>query len=628
MTASGQEAAGEREPNEQADAGGEQAGANGAGPSGPGRLLARVRALSRHRRAALWASVALDLLVVLAVLAIRWQAQLREAPEPALLGSTVVPDWWWSVGWIGDWTLFPGPDAGHWAVDAQKWIDGGTLDPNRAPVYTMLVGLTTPLWGDLVFAGHMANHLLSLALCLVAYALGRATSGRAPAVGAALMVAASPALINVKGLFGVDPTQQLAILLLALLTWRAACGRWWRLIPAGLAVGLAATAHYLSVAFAVPAALMLVLCDAPASPGDDAPRGPSWIPAWLRDPSRLPGARWLYRLMAPAATLLLGYLVWLLLMKRHSRISLWHVFDVYSEGIATYSGKSSETMISFGQAVALVQQRLGEALGKLELEVLGSWARAPFTWQVLAGLGLLGIVGPGLLSRPTSRLGWDWRPGLWIAVFLMPLIGLAASRTPGRYYIYATPLVFLAVMRGLAALATGVDYLLKRKLAWWPAGPLAAVVCVATAAWFALDFADSWDQRQTLDRDLYNRRVGQLVKKRFGAGQCIITRSQEILFYSGRIGTLTAPCAQYQARKLVPCLQRILAQCQKQEDIPFVLEDNTHYGPGDKPNKTLQALVRENFEVVGTVKYKLHAASVYRMKHHILEAVLQQSTAQ
>ena len=615
-----------REPKEQADGGDERAA--GAGEVSSGRLLARLRALSRNRRAVLWASVALDLLVVFAVLAIRWQAQLREVPEPALLGSAVVPSWWWSVGWIGDWTLFPGPDAGHWAVDAQKWIVGGQLDPNRAPVYTMLVALTTPLWGDLVFAGHMTNHLLSLALCLVAYALGRATSGRAPAAAAALMVAASPALVNVKGLFGVDPTQQLAILLLALLTWRAACGRWWRLIPAGLAVGLAATAHYLSFAFAVPAALMLVLCDAPAPPGDDAPRGPAWIPIYLRDPSRLPGARWLYRLMAPAVALLLGYLVWLVMMMRHPRISLWHVFDVYSEGIATYSGKTSETMMSFAQAVELVQQRLGEALGKLQLEVLDSWAQAPFTWQVLAGLGLLGILGPGLLKRPASRLGWDWRPGLWIAVFLMPLVGLAASRTPGRYYIYATPLVFLAVMRGLASLAAGVDYLLRRKLRWWPAGPLAAVVCGSTAVWFSLDFADSWDQRQALDRDLYNRRVGQMIKQRFGEGECIITRSQEILFYSGRTGTLTAPCAQYQARKLVPCLQRILAECRRSEDIPFVLEDNTHYGPGDKPNKTLQALVRENFEMVGTVEYKLYAASVYRMKRHILEAVLQQSTAQ
>ena len=590
-------------------------------------ILSKLLRLRHHERAMLVASVAFDLLVVLVVIAIRWQAQLREVPDPSLLGSAVVPDWWWSVGWIGDWTLFPGPDAGHWAVDVQKWLDGDTLDPNRAPIYTMLVGLATPLLGDLVFAGHMVNHLLSLLLCLVAYALGRSTSGRAPAVAATLMVATSPALVSVKGFFGVDPTQQLAILLLALLTWRAARGRWWRLIPAGLAVGLAASAHYLSMAFAVPAALLLVLSDAPAQPGDASSRGPSWLPSWVRAPRHLPGARWLYRLVAPAVVLLIGYLVWQLFMLSSPEISLWHIVGVYTEGIATYSGKTSETMMTFTQAVELVQQRLGWAMGELEMEVFHSWVPASVPWVVVAALALLGVIGPGLLKRPASRLGWDWRPGLWIAVFLIPLVGLAASRTPGRYYVYAVPLVFLAVMRGLASLGMGVEYLLRKKLAWWPSGALALLLCLPWAVWFSTNFADRWDLRTKLDRDLYNHRVGQMVRQRFGPGQCIITRSQETLFYSGRTGTLTAPCAQYAARKPVNCLRRILADCNKPEDIPFVLEDNTRYGPGDKPNEQLQALVRENFKVEGTVSYKRYTARIYRMKYHILEAVLQQSLA-
>ena len=624
MSGSGQEPSGARASDPEEPGGEDRSSPEVEVTSGSRRLLARAVALARNPRAVLVASVALDALVVLVVLALRWQAQIREAPEAGLLGSAVVPPWWWSVGWIGDWTLFPGPDAGHWAIDAQKWLDGQVLDPNRLPVYTMLVGLSAPLWGDIVFAGHMVNHLLSLALCLVTYALGRSTSGRAPALAATLLVASSPALLGVKNLFGVDPTQQLAILLLALLTWRAVRGRWWNLLPAGASVGLAAAAHYLSFAFAVPAALMLVLCDPPATPAA-LPGGPTWLPRLLRQPASVPGARWLYRLAAPAAALLLGYLVWSLLMVWHPPISLWHVFDVYSEGIATYSGKTSETMMTFGQAVELVQDRLGGALGKLQLEVLQSWARPPFTWQVLAALALLGMVGPGLLRRPGTRLGWDWRPGLWILVFLMPMVGLAASRTPGRYYVYAMPLVFLAVTRGLACVAVGADRLIRWKLARWPAGVLSFVLCTSSALWFCVEFSAQWDQRQDLDRDLYNHRVGQLVKERFGPGECIITRSQEILFYTGRTGALTAPCAQYQARKLVPCLRRILGQCQKPGDIPFVLEDNTHYGPGDRPNEKLQTLVRENFKVEGTVKYLKYRAVIYRMRRHILEAVLQQS---
>ncbi len=593
------------------------------------RWGARLRALRQNRRAALAAAVVLDVAVVLMVLIIRWQAQVREVPEPALLGATEARDWWWTVGWIGDLTLFPGPDAGHWAVDALKWMEGGLLDRNRAPVYTTLIGLTTPLFGDAVFAGHMINHLLSLALALVAYALGRATSGRAAAVGAAIMVACSPALLGAKGLFGVDPTQQLAIVLLALLSWWAASGRWWRLGAAGLAVGLAGAAHYLSLAFAVPAALLLVLSDPPARPpaaeGDAVPGLARRLITWLRDPRRLPGARWLYRLFAPAAAMGLGYLVWRLCMMRHPPTSLWHVVHVYSEGIATYSGKSAETAMTIGQAVDLVQQRLGGAAGQLQQEVLGGWARAPFTWHVVAALMLLGLVGPWLRPRPGTRLGWDWRPGLWLLVFMTPMVGLAASQTPGRYYVYAVPLVFLAFMRGLAAAAGGVDRLIRRKVTRWPAGLLAPALCVGVAAWFAAGFVERWDLRPDLDRDLYNRRVGQLVRKTFGPGECIITRSQEILFYSGRTGTLTAPCALYQARKLGACLHRILTNCRESEDIPFVLEDNTHYGPGDRPNTELQALVKENFKLEGRVKYEEQTARVYRMKRHILEAVLQQA---
>ena len=606
-------------------------------PQGAAALFQRLRA---NKKLLLWAGVTLDLVVVLVIIGIRWQAQLREVPEPALLGGATPPSWWWSVGWIGDWTLFPGPDAGHWAVDVQKWLDGEVLDRNRPPVYTTLVGAATLVLGDLVFAGHMVNHLLSLLLCLVSYALGRATSGRGPAMAVALMVASSPLLLDAKSYFGVDPTQQLAILLLALMTWWAARGPWWTLAPAGLAVGLAAAAHYLSMAFAVPAALLLLLADRPL-PGDDQgrlrlplPRGlraavtratswfdtaPAWVPGWL--------SCWFhpYRLVAPAVALGLGYLCWRLWMMRHPEVALWHVMDVYSEGIATYSGSGNENMMTFSQAVQMVRERLGGALGKVEMEVLRPWAQPAVSWKLLAGFGLLGLLGPGLLRRQDSRLGWDWRPGLWILVFLLPLVGLAASRTPGRYYLYALPLVFLAVMRGVASLAAGGEYLLQKKLPRWPRGALAVLFCLPVALWFAVDFHDRWDLRYPVDRGIYNARVGTSAKKIFGKNGCIITRSQEILFYSGRLDTLAAPCAQYEARALTPCLRRILQECPRSQEIPYVLEDNTRYGPGDRPNLKLQALVRENFKVVGRVKYKSYAARIFRIKRHILEAVLLQS---
>ena len=146
--------------------------------------MARQRR-KKARHSDVTASIALDLHVVLVLIWIRFQAQVREYPDPSMLPSPPPPDWWWRLGWVGDWVLFPGPDAGNWAMEMQNWISGLSLDRHRPPVFTMLGGLAASLFGDVVFAGHMVNHLLSLLLCLVTYALGRATSGRGPALAAA-----------------------------------------------------------------------------------------------------------------------------------------------------------------------------------------------------------------------------------------------------------------------------------------------------------------------------------------------------------------------------------------------------------------------------------------------------------
>ena len=79
----------------------------------------------------------------------------------------------------------------------------------------MLTAWFSSAFGDIVFAGHMVNHLLSAMLALGAYIIGRVTSGRAVAVSAAFLTAWSPELFNNQLLFGVDPTLQFSVILLA-----------------------------------------------------------------------------------------------------------------------------------------------------------------------------------------------------------------------------------------------------------------------------------------------------------------------------------------------------------------------------------------------------------------------------
>ena len=161
-----------------------------------------------------------DLLVVWALFAIRWEAQPHGVPDSSLQVATDLPSWWWSYGSLHDWLLV-GPDAGNWAANAQNWIDGAALDSHRLPTYTVIAAWFGGWFGDVVFGGHMANHLISALTCVVAYAIGTSTTNRAVGLGAALLTAWSPELVNNQLLYGVDPSLQLLVAILCLSTWLA-----------------------------------------------------------------------------------------------------------------------------------------------------------------------------------------------------------------------------------------------------------------------------------------------------------------------------------------------------------------------------------------------------------------------
>jgi len=534
------------------------------------------------RRLAGWAW---DVAAVAAALYVRALAQPRGAPTDP---PPDAPDWWWRLGNAHDLVL-EGPDAGHWAANAQAWLDGAPLDIHRLPVWTALTAGVARLTGDVVFAGHMVNHTLSALLAVVVYFLGRSTSGRAAATGAALLTALSPELVNNRFDYGVDPALQMAVLLVAATSWAAAVGRLPWYLAAGAAAGVAAGTHYLALVFAALALGILVFADRP----------------WRR---RLGGLG----LAAASAGL-----VWWLLMRPYPELSLAQVSGVFAEGVAGSGGADTGPRIGLGGAIGRVLERADGALelavqrGLRGLAVEGVW------WFGLVGVAWLGLLGPWLKGE-----GWRarWRSALWLAAFLAPLTLLEAARAPDRYALYARPLLFLVVARGLAALPAGLDRLLRGRWPAWPGGLLGAAVVLAAVAGVRDPLIARWQLFPPTERGLAVRAAGLASLEAAGPGGGSLTTNQEFAYYARRPSCLGQPCPAGDA-ELAACLRAYAARCPGEGPIPYVAEVRDQRGFGDQPSAAMDRLVDARFEHLDDFVSRQVTLKLYLLERAEMEAV-------
>ncbi len=536
---------------------------------------------SRWVRGGSWA---LDLAVVASLLAIRWSAQHTGAPDAEVLGYGDLPAWYWEVGSLHD-ILLAGPDAGNWAANARAWLEGEPLDVHRMPMYTYLAALGGKWTGDVVFGGHLVNHLLSALVPLVTYVLGRATSTRAVGLGAALLIAWSPELVNNKLHYGVDPTLQLSVVVLGLSTWLAMTRGWIWAVVAGAAAGVAAGSHYLGLLFPVLPAVLVLLNPRP------------WKVRWLGPV-----------VVAGACTL-----TWQLLTAPYEGMTVASVASVYAEGVAGSDGRTSGGPLSFQEAAALVWSRAHNAPALAVQRGLRWLNLSAVPWGALVGLFYLGVLAPGLRRDVGWRWGWDWRSAALLIGFMGPLVALEAARAPDRYALFSRPFLVLAVVRGVATPAGWGERWLRGRVGRWPPGVLAFGLVAGLAALYQGPFTALWTLSPPVEKGLMERRAGQAVLDEFGPGGSVVTPTQAVPFLSRRESCPGTPCARGGGQELKQCIARVLQSCPGEGPLPYLVTQSETAGIGDQPMPDLDALVAENFERIGVYKAREATMTLYRV---------------
>ncbi len=515
---------------------------------------------------------------------------MRGQSEPAILGLDWVPQDQWTWGAPGDFVLF-GPDAGNWAANARALMEGGEPDINRLPVFGLLTWLVSA-WRDVdvVFGGHLVNHLAGLALGCVVYFLGRELGGRGVGLGAGLLTAASPWLIQAASLYGVDPSFGLTTALLFVATWLGVSRGWWAVPLTGLAIGLVMATHYLGILFPIPCALALALAE-----GD-----------------------WKRRFGAPIMALATGWLSFRALMWRYPAIGLDQIASVYSTGAASGLDDQSVEASSFGaNALSIVGEALSSGLTLAVQQSLAPLRDAGLPWGPCLLLFWVGLVGFGLPPQRRSARRWavDWRTGLLLLALMAPLALLEAVRAPQRYRYYAQPLVFITVLRGLASVLVTLERALSHKLpATWPRWPL-GLLAIVPVCWLGWALAEGgmrpqWTRGAPADQGLHERLIGELVLSEFGAGGGIVTNSQVAAFHAER-----SRCSGPAPGQATPAeaISQLRQRCLGRGALPYLVGVRSIDGYADITDEALDAYVAETFEAVGSVRGKDTTTTVYRI---------------
>ena len=535
--------------------------------------------------------VVFDVGVVALLLWIRWSAHVRGAPPWLAEGFADVPAWWWTVGSRADLVLV-GPDAGHWAANVRELLRGGELEPTRLPVYLLATAAMTRIFGDIVFAGHMVTHLFSALTACATYAIGRLTSGRGAALGAAVLVALCLELVEAQQLFGVDPTFGLVAMVMAIACWCALVGRLELTVLAGISVGVAAATHYTGLLFVVPMALLMLL---------------------RRD-------RPLRRLYGALLLLAAWFATWKVLLLEYPVVTLGKALELFSVGLATSQGRDDLGGRGLGETLPLVLDELrdGSASRGFEtaLSTLGPYG---IPLVLAAVLCVVGLAAPPRRRRGERR-GWDPRFAALMAALLLPLIGFSLAGGQDRYLWYAYPMLFLCVARGLAAPAHLVEWPLRRWLARWPRGALPLAGCVVAIAVIDKPVLHiSGDDRGNWDQPLHERQLGALVRERAPDTPCLLGFSAEASFYADRTGCAPHACSRYHTGDdPTQACRAMLAELCRGDGFGYLVELGERYIMPDQPPEAMDRWVERHGELVGSATTGQRRSRLYLLPCQVL----------
>ncbi len=441
----------------------------------------------------------------------------------------------------------------------------------------------------------MVNHLVSAGVVLVTYVLGRLLATRPVALGAALLIAWSPELVNSKLLYCADPTFQLCVALLGLSSWLAMSRGWGWCLVTGVAAGITASCHYLGLLFLVFAILLPLAAPRP------------WRVRWL----------------GPVLVGLACFVTWTLLTAPYEGLSLSGVLSVYAEGVAGSDGRTSGGLMTPAEAAGLVWSRAHNAPALAVQRGLRGLNLTAVPWVLLVVLFYVGMFAPGLRRTQGFRWDWDWRPTLLLAAYLAPLMALEAARAPDRYALFSRPFLYLAVVRGLCTPAAWLDDWLGNRRSYWRKGVLGWTLVGLLALAYQGPFTSLWTRSPPVEKGLMERRTGDAVLEHFGPGGSVVTPSQAVPFLSRRKSCPGSSCARGGGRELAACIDNILQSCPGQGALPYLVTYSETVGIGDQPMPDLDALVTEHFERVGYFVAREAKMSLYHVDRAELRLLAQ-----
>jgi nitrate reductase NapE component len=525
--------------------------------------------------------VLLELAGLVAVLGWKLSSLPRGAPSEVQALAPQIPGWGWALGGVGDLVLL-GPDAGHWATAARALLHGTAPSFARPPVFPGLAAAASLALHDLVFAGHVVNHLLLLLTLVAAWSLARVAAGPGVGLWVAALVAVSPTLAQSHQAFHGSPSLHLFVLLFALGAWLALRGSLWRVVLAGGLAALCAACHHLALVF-VPAVmpLMLLRPEAPAR-----------------------------RLLSAGVFVLAAWAGWRLLMLPYDGVTIIAPLQLFpvafgSAGGAGYDGALSRDLLGavrLSGSFTIVWQALRDP-GWTPLHVL-------LPPLLLVGLGAPSV---GVSTGPGDR---RWRTPLLLAVLLLPVLGIAALGGEARYGFYGFAIIWIGAGRGLGCLGGLLDRGLRARWLRWPVGA-PGLLTGGLLAGLTLALSPP-DQSPDLDHQdaLHSRQVGSLLEQHMAWDSCLAASifTAEASFYAGLPLCGIPACVARPDRAFdeEACGVALRSGC-RGASVPYKVELRAGDGIMDRPPETMDRWVKRHGRELGQVES--------RMRHSVLYAI-------
>lgn len=495
--------------------------------------------------------------------------------------------------------LLDGPDAGEWARTMLAFYDGrfGELETHRLPTWVLIVNAVMLVEPEVTRAGHLANHLLNLALGVGVFFVGRFSGRRWVGLGAAGLSMLSMHALSVSLRFGVDAAV-LAAVPFAIVAAILATKRWWLGLLSGVVGTFVAVTHFSTLPYVLPGLALILMCG----------RGRE---RWLGALTHIVGV---------------GAAFWLL--TRVFPVSSLEAFQVaIANGIAPgYQGDGRVS--SWASAMAVVESGLGTALNRCVAQLLVQVRPSWLSWQAALVVPWIGVLGLGLKRvRPEVLRGFgpvrrvwaqtDIGLGLALMFCLAPLPVFAAAQAPLRYADNLSPVGAVLMMRGLVSGIWLVVEVARAmlpgavRLRPWLAGALGVFV-------FGQAVQDAGPSRRPLYptvEELGYWQLGEVLQTHFPSGSGVASPVREALI-QGRL--------RYCPQRICPdeasedaywrCLSVMKKECAGDAPVGYIITDADLYDPNAIARRDMDEWVAQKWTPVAEVKLSGFNASVFTIE--------------